>query len=110
MTLDTYRLLRRSGLRVSPLALGTTTFGADCGWRAYDAESRKTFDIYVEWGGNFIDEASQYTNGTSERLLDPITGNHGRLKILHEAYDGLANGTSSPTPATSITRRGTIAR
>ena len=29
LTLDTYRLLGRSGLRVSPLALGAATFGTD---------------------------------------------------------------------------------
>ena len=33
-SLDTYRLLGRSGLRVSPLALGAMTFGPDWGWGA----------------------------------------------------------------------------
>ena len=33
-SLDHYRLLGRSGLRVSPLSLGTMTFGADWGWGA----------------------------------------------------------------------------
>ena len=32
--LDDYRLLGRSGLRVSPLSLGTMTFGSDWGWGA----------------------------------------------------------------------------
>lgn len=68
-SLDTYRLLGRSGLRVSPMALGTMTFGTDWGWGADDAESRKLFNTYVERGGNFIDTANNYTNGTSERLL-----------------------------------------
>ena len=67
--LDQYRLLGRSGLRVSPLALGTMTFGSDWGWGADDAEARRIFDAYVERGGNFIDTSVNYTNGTSEKIL-----------------------------------------
>lgn len=67
--LDSYRLLGRSGLRVSPLALGTMTFGADWGWGADEAEARRMFDIYVDRGGNFLDTAVNYTNGASERIL-----------------------------------------
>lgn len=68
-TLKSYRLVGRSGLRVSPLALGGMTFGADWGWGADEAVARRIFDTYVDRGGNFIDTANQYTNGTSERLL-----------------------------------------
>lgn len=68
-TLDHYRLLGRSGLRVSLLALGTMTFGSDWGWGADDAEARRIFDAYVERGGNFVDTAVNYTNGASERIL-----------------------------------------
>lgn len=67
--LDHYRLLGRSGLRVSPLSLGTMTFGADWGWGADDAEARRIFDAYVDRGGNFIDTSVNYTNGASERIL-----------------------------------------
>lgn len=67
--LDQYRLLGRSGLRVSPLSLGTMTFGSDWGWGADDAEAGRIFDAYVDRGGNFIDTAVNYTNGTSERIL-----------------------------------------
>jgi aryl-alcohol dehydrogenase-like predicted oxidoreductase len=67
--LDRYRLLGRSGLRVSPLALGTMTFGTDWGWGADETEARRIFDTYVERGGNFIDTANQYTNGTSEQFV-----------------------------------------
>lgn len=68
-TLNSYRLLGRSGLRVSPLALGTMTFGADWGWGADEAEARRMFDLYVDRGGNFVDTAVNYTNGASERIL-----------------------------------------
>lgn len=64
-----YKLLGNSGLRVSELALGTMTFGEDWGWGAPEAESRRIFDAFVEAGGNFVDTANQYTNGTSEELV-----------------------------------------
>lgn len=64
-----YRLLGRSGLRVSELALGTMTFGEDWGWGASWEESKKIFDLYAESGGNFIDTANRYTNGTSEKYV-----------------------------------------
>lgn len=69
MSLNQYRLLGRSGLRVSPLSLGTMTFGSDWGWGADDAEARRIFDAYVERGGNFIDTSVNYTNGASEQIL-----------------------------------------
>jgi aryl-alcohol dehydrogenase-like predicted oxidoreductase len=64
-----YKLLGRSGLRVSELCLGTMTFGEDWGWGSSKEESRKVYDAFLEAGGNFIDTANVYTNGTSERLL-----------------------------------------
>ena len=64
-----YRLLGNSGLRVSELCLGTMTFGEDWGWGSSADESRKVYDAFLEAGGNFIDTANIYTNGTSETLL-----------------------------------------
>jgi aryl-alcohol dehydrogenase-like predicted oxidoreductase len=69
LSLDSYRLLGRSGLRVSPLSLGAMTFGTDWGWGTEEAEARRIFDAYVDRGGNFIDTANQYTGGTSERFV-----------------------------------------
>jgi len=81
-SLDTYRTLGRSGLRVSPLALGTMTFGADWGWGSEKDEARQIFDAYLDRGGNFIDTANQYTNGTSERLVGEFAnGLRDRLVI-----------------------------
>ncbi|PPK70441.1 aldo/keto reductase family protein [Actinokineospora auranticolor] len=68
-SLDTYRLLGRSGLRVSPLSLGAMTFGADWGWGADKDDAQHLFDTYVDRGGNFVDTANNYTNGTSESLV-----------------------------------------
>lgn len=64
-----YKLLGRSGLRVSELCLGTMTFGTEWGWGADKTESQKIFDTYAGLGGNFIDTANRYTEGTSERFL-----------------------------------------
>lgn len=64
-----FRLLGRSGLRVSELCLGTMTFGEDWGWGSSREESRQVFDAYVRAGGNFLDTAINYTNGTSEKFL-----------------------------------------
>ena len=68
-----YRLLGRSGLRVSELALGTMTFGPDWGWGADADESRRIFTRFDEAGGNFVDTANNYTDGTSERLVGEFT-------------------------------------
>lgn len=62
-----YRLLGKSGLRVSEIALGTMTFGKE--WGSMGAEKddcKKIFDVYVNAGGNFIDTANRYQEGTSE--------------------------------------------
>ncbi|MEU9188450.1 aldo/keto reductase [Streptomyces sp. NPDC048484] len=89
LTLDTYRLLGRSGLRVSPLALGAATFGTDWGWGAEQNEARKLFDLYVERGGNFIDTANTYTNGSSERLLGEFTRDNRESLVLATKYTAL---------------------
>jgi aryl-alcohol dehydrogenase-like predicted oxidoreductase len=87
-SLDRYRLLGRSGLRVSPLALGTMTFGTEWGWGADEAEARRLFDHYVARGGNFIDTANVYTGGTSERFVGAFAeGKRDRL-VLATKYTG----------------------
>ena len=68
-----YRLLGRSGLRVSELCLGTMTFGTDWGWGADDDECRRIVERYAEAGGNFIDTANNYTDGSSERIVGEVT-------------------------------------
>ena len=68
MALNSYRTLGRSGLVVSPLALGTMTFGAGR-WGADEGTSRNILNGYVEAGGNFVDTADVYSGGESERML-----------------------------------------
>ena len=86
LTLDSYRLLGRSGLRVSPLSLGTMTFGSDWGWGADEDEARRLFDTYVDRGGNFIDTASMYTAGSSERLLGRFMADKREQLVIATKY------------------------
>jgi aryl-alcohol dehydrogenase-like predicted oxidoreductase len=67
-----YKLLGKSGLRVSELCLGTMTFGEDWGWGASKDTSRQVFDTFVEAGGNFIDTANGYTDGSSETIVGEL--------------------------------------
>lgn len=66
MTMTSYYTLGRSGLRVSRLALGTMTFGTEWGWGSDENNARQMFNTYLDAGGNLIDTADLYTNGTSE--------------------------------------------
>ena len=67
-----YKLLGRSGLRVSELCLGTMTFGEDWGWGAPKDECQKQVDLFAAEGGNFIDTSVNYTDGSSETILGDI--------------------------------------
>jgi aryl-alcohol dehydrogenase-like predicted oxidoreductase len=88
-----YKLLGKSGLRVSELCLGTMTFGEDWGWGSSKDESRKVYDAFLEAGGNFIDTANVYTNGTSERLLGEFMADHRDRLVLATKYTNAAPGT-----------------
>lgn len=100
MALDSYVTLGRSGLRVSPLALGAMNFGEEGGWGAGVEESEKILQTYLDLGGNFVDTANFYTNGHSESILgDFLTARPGlrdRLvlatKFFGNMYPGDPNG------------------
>ncbi|MEX2219843.1 MAG: aldo/keto reductase [Phycisphaerales bacterium] len=76
MPLNHYRTLGRSGLRVSPMCLGTMTFGPDWGWGSSVEDSTRIIDAYLERGGNFIDTANIYTKGHSEKIIGDRLGRH----------------------------------
>lgn len=69
-----YKLLGRSGIRVSELCLGTMTFGTDWGWGSEKTEAKKIYEEFVKRGGNFFDTANIYTKGTSEKYLSEFIG------------------------------------
>ena len=88
-----YKLLGKSGLRVSEFALGTMTFGDDWGWGAPKDEAQKVYNAFREVGGNFIDTANIYTNGTSETFLGEFMEGHRESMVLGTKYTNAAPGT-----------------
>lgn len=95
-----YRTLGRSGLRVSQLCLGTMTFGEDWSWGASEETSQRIFDAFADAGGNFIDTANSYTDGTSETLLGRfLSGRRDRFvlgtKYTHAGVWGDPNGSGN---------------
>jgi aryl-alcohol dehydrogenase-like predicted oxidoreductase len=103
MSLDHYVTLGRSGLRVSPLCLGTMTFGEDLGWGSSVEESQQILDRYIAQGGNFLDTANFYTKSHSEKIIGDHVGRHparrDRLviatKFSGNLYPGDPNGGGS---------------
>jgi aryl-alcohol dehydrogenase-like predicted oxidoreductase len=81
-----YRVLGRSGLRVSELCLGTMTFGEDWEFGASKQESRAIFEAFREAGGNFIDTANAYTFGTSEQLVGEFSARERDGLVLSTKY------------------------
>jgi aryl-alcohol dehydrogenase-like predicted oxidoreductase len=69
MSINNYYTLGNSGLRVSRLALGTMTFGQEWGWGNTKEDAEGIFDYYLHHGGNFVDTADMYTNGSSESFI-----------------------------------------
>src|SRR4030081_2927439 len=67
-----YRVLGKSGVRISEVALGTMTFGDDWGWGASPDVSARMLNLFADAGGNVIDTADVYTNGTSETILGEL--------------------------------------
>src|SRR5258707_2913016 len=91
-TIMKYRLLGKSGLRVSEPSLGTMTFGDEWGWGSAKAEAQKVYETYREAGGNFIDTANFYTNGTSETFLGEFMQGHRESVVLATKYSNAAPG------------------
>lgn len=87
-----YRLFGNSGLRVSEVSLGTMTFGEDWGWGSPKGESRKIYDAYRDAGGNFVDTANVYTNGTSETLVGEFIRDHRHSVVLATKYTNAVPG------------------
>jgi aryl-alcohol dehydrogenase-like predicted oxidoreductase len=87
-----YKLLGRSGLRVSELCLGTMTFGEDWGWGAGIDECRRMYEAFRERGGNFLDTANLYTNGSSEKICGELVAGHREQIVLATKYTNAAPG------------------
>ena len=99
MSLTRFRTLGRSGLVVSPLALGTMTFGPG-EWGADERTSRAIFDAYRDAGGNFVDTADIYSGGESETLVGRFITQAGARDDIVLATKFAFNGSASPLAAT----------
>ncbi|TDQ08430.1 aldo/keto reductase [Pedobacter metabolipauper] len=112
MDLTNYRTLGKSGLRVSPLTLGTMTFGEEWGWGSTVQESKEILKAYLDQGGNIVDTANLYTKGHSEKIIgDYLHENQVRrdgvvlsTKFYGNLYPGDPNagGTSRKTIINSL--------
>jgi aryl-alcohol dehydrogenase-like predicted oxidoreductase len=81
-----YKLLGRTGLRVSELCLGAMTFGDGRGWGASEKECRLIVDAFAEAGGNFIDTANYYARGESERIVGKLIRPERERWVLSTKY------------------------
>ena len=94
-----YKLLGRSGLKVSELCLGTMGFGTDSGWGAEKEESLKIIETFANAGGNFLDTANKYQNGTSEKVIGEFMGQHDRdffvIATKYSLFDNKTNPNAS---------------
>jgi aryl-alcohol dehydrogenase-like predicted oxidoreductase len=94
LSLDHYRLLGRSGLRVSPLSLGTMTFGMP-GWGTDMDEAQTMLGLFCDAGGNFVDTANFYAQGESERMLGELLRERRQRMVIATKYS-LAMGAGDP--------------
>jgi len=91
-----YKLLGRSGLKVSELCLGAMGFGTEGGWGAEKDASFAIMDAFAEAGGNFIDTANVYKLGTSEKIIGEYLGNHDRDYFVLATKYTLKDNTTNP--------------
>src|SRR3954463_16664537 len=94
-----YKLLGRSGLKVSELCLGTMGFGTEAGWGADKETSFAILDAFANAGGNFLDTANVYKLGTSEKIIGDYMSNHDRdyfvLATKYTLKDNVTNPNAS---------------
>lgn len=86
-------------MRVSEAALGTMTFGEEWGWGSGKDEAHKVYDAFREAGGNFIDTANLYTNGTSETFLGEFMKGHRESVVMATKYTNAVPGGKDPNAA-----------
>ncbi|WP_053668495.1 aldo/keto reductase [Streptomyces sp. NRRL B-1140] len=88
-----YTLFGKTGLRVSELSLGAMTIGDDWGWGAGEEASGRIVDAYADAGGNFVDTANNYTDGSSERILgELLEGRRDRFVLASKYTCGIRDG------------------
>lgn len=93
-----YKLLGNSGLKVSELCLGTMGFGKEWNWGADKETSFAVMESFTNAGGNFIDTANRYTDGTSEKYIGEFmqaNRDHFVVATKYSLHDNLTNVNAS---------------
>lgn len=93
-----YKQLGKSGLKVSELCLGTMGFGTEWKWGADKETSFKIMEAFANAGGNFIDTANRYTEGSSERIIGEYikpNRDHFVVATKYSLHDNLTNVNAS---------------
>lgn len=93
-----YKQLGKSGLKVSELCLGTMGFGKEWKWGADKETSFKIMEAFANAGGNFIDTANRYTEGSSERFIGEYIKpdrDHFVIATKYSLHDNLTNVNAS---------------
>ena len=91
-----YKLLGRSGLKVSELCLGTMGFGTEAGWGADKPTSFAIMDAFANAGGNFLDTANIYKLGTSEKIIGEFIQSRDRDYFILATKYSLRDNTTNP--------------
>ena len=91
-----YKLLGRSGLKVSELCLGTMGFGTEAGWGADKATSFGIMEAFANAGGNFLDTANIYKLGTSEKIIGEFVSPRDRDFFVIATKYSLKDNTTNP--------------
>jgi aryl-alcohol dehydrogenase-like predicted oxidoreductase len=91
-----YKLLGRSGLKVSELCLGTMGFGTEAGWGADQSTSFAIMEAFVNAGGNFLDTANIYKQGTSEKIIGEFIRPRDRDYFVVATKYSLKDNTTNP--------------
>jgi aryl-alcohol dehydrogenase-like predicted oxidoreductase len=81
-----YKLLGRTGLRISEVCLGAMVFGDERGWGAPEAECARILEVFAEAGGNFIDTANHYAGGRSEEIVGSLARSERERWVLATKY------------------------
>jgi PhnB protein len=82
-----YKLLGRTGLRVSELCLGAMIFGdSRGGWGASKDEAARIVQRFAEAGGNLVDTANYYAHGESERIVGELIKTERERWVLSTKY------------------------
>ncbi|MCB8876624.1 aldo/keto reductase [Acidisoma silvae] len=92
-----YRVLGRSGLKISVLTFGTMTFGGETFFAKTGSTdvsgAQRQLDLCLDAGVNIVDTANVYSRGRSEEILgEAMEGRRNRLLVATKARFPMGEG------------------